>query len=396
MVHKSMLNILQINKFFYPRGGSETSLFSLMDGLTERGHAVVPFSMHHTQNIESVYSKYFVPERDFQHDKTLSNAARAIYSTEVAEALEKLLAEVPIDIAHVHNISYQLTPSIFSVLKKRNIPIVSTLHDYQLICPNYKLYTEGSPCERCFVHKYWNAVIHKCVQDSFSVSALAAAEMFLHKNVLHSYDAVDRFIAPSRFMKDIVTRWGIASERVVHIPHGIDTLPITHKKRGDYILYAGRLEKEKGVLTIIRASQQSGVRVRIVGSGTQEKELKRLCTAENILSVEFLGQQNPERVRELMGEAAACVVPSEWYENAPMVIYEALASGTAVIGSRIGGIPELIVEGRNGLLCAPGDAKGFADAFVHILKRPLDNSVDFQYTSKLHIDSIEALYASCL
>lgn len=391
-----MLNILQVNKFFYPRGGSETYLFSLMHGLIERGHSVIPFSMHHAQNLESPYSKYFVPERDFQHNKTLSNAARALYSTEVAQALEKLLDEVPIDIAHVHNISYQLTPSIFSVLKKRNIPIVFTLHDYQLICPNYKLYTEGSPCERCFVHKYWNAVIHKCVQSSFSASSLAATEMFLHKNVLHSYDAVDRFIAPSRFMKDIVTRWGIASDRVVHIPHGIDTKAMAQKKRGDYVLYAGRLEKEKGVLTAIRASQQSHVRLRIVGSGAQEKELKNVCATENITSVEFLGQQSPERVRELMHEAAASVVPSEWYENAPMVIYEALASSTTIVGSRIGGIPELITEGKNGLLCTPGDASEFAQAFVRVMEQPLDNSVDFQYTSKLHIDSIEALYDSCL
>lgn len=385
------MKILQINKFFFRKGGSEAYLFDVSAALEKAGHEVIPFSMHDECNQPSPYSDYFIDHIDFSNGKSLSKAAHYLYSTEAARKLERLIQDTQPDIAHVHNIAHQLTPSILKVLRKHNIPVVQTLHDYQLICPNYKLFTQGSPCERCNPHKYWNAIRYKCVQDSRLSSALAAAEMGLHNVLLKSYEkGVTQFIAPSQFLRDKLLEWGWKEDQVTYIPHFSTLTPDTGKRKKQ-VLFAGRLTKEKGVRVLAEAAAAIDAPVLIAGTGEEEAWLRENAPD----NVELLGFQKPEQLHALMAESAAVIVPSLWYENAPMVVYEALALGTPVVGSDIGGIPELIEENANGMLCAVGDAANLSEKVNQLLKTPLQISQN-QYNASSHLKQLVTLYEHIL
>lgn len=391
--------ILQINKFFFYNGGSESYFFSLINELEKRGHCVIPFSMQDERNLPSPYARYFAPHIDFRARPSVSAAARFVYSHKAAEALERLLIEVRPDIAHIHNFAHQLTGSIVRVLKKHHIPIVYTAHDYQAVCPNYSLYTQDAACQRCHVTRYWNAVTQKCVRDSLSASALAAVEMTVQRKVLRTYDQFDAIIAPSQFMRSILVDWKYSAERVKYIPHGIEVLKNSVRvPESQRFMYVGRLQKEKGVQVIMRAMRiHRESELYVYGSGPYEGALRAERDALELGDrVHMMGTVSRKHVQEQMRRMQAVIVPSLWYENAPMVVYEALAAGVPVIGSHIGGIPELIQDGVNGYTVPADDPDALAKAMHNIQKEHLDNLPEFQHTIELHLKRIEALYAQCI
>lgn len=382
------MTILQINKFFYRKGGAETYLFSLSEELEKAGHNVVHFSMKDDRNEPSPYADTFIDHIDFTEGKSLGKAAHYMYSREAAAKLEELITQTRPDVAHLHNIAHQLTPSILQVLTRYNIPVVQTLHDYQLMCPNYKMFTQGSPCERCNPHKYWNAVRYKCVQDSRLSSLLAAAEMTMHNVLLKSYEkGVDRFIAPSHFLHDKLIEWGWKKESVQYIPHFVTAARDKKVKRKKQVLFVGRLTREKGVRVLVEAAKSIDARVLIAGTGDEQEWLTKNAPD----NVELLGFQDSAQVAQLMQESQAVIVPSVWYENAPMVVYEALALGTPVIGSNLGGIPELIEDGVNGYVFDSQNSGMLSQKVNTLLKSPLQISQN-QYNVKSHLDQLLALY----
>ncbi len=245
------MKILQINKFFWPRDGATNYFLAIRELLKQHGHQVVDFSMSHPNNLPSPYSDYFVSQVDFNQPqsflKKIKMAGRIIYSLEAKRKLEELIKTERPDVAHLHNIYHQLSPAIIGVLKKHKIPMVMTLHDYKLICPNYLLFTQGQVCERCKKHKYYQAAIHKCVKNSFWRSLICALEAYLYK-----YKKVNCFIAPSRFMKNKVVEFGVPAEKVKYFFHFFN-FNSGESKIGDYLIYFGRLSKEKGIEVLLKA-----------------------------------------------------------------------------------------------------------------------------------------------
>lgn len=386
------MKIVQINKFFYPKGGSETYFFDLRQALSAQGHTVIDFSMRDDRNEQSPYADYFIDPIDFTKEKSLKKAAHFLYSTEAAKKLERLLIDTSPDIAHVHNIAHQLTPSILRVLKKHHIPVVQTLHDYQLICPNYQLFTQGSPCERCNAKKYWNAIRYKCVQDSRLASALSAAEMGLHRILLRSYEnGIDRFIAPSQFLYDKLIEWGWKKEDLFYLPHFVNRKKDSTIEKKNHFLFIGRLTKEKGVRTLIEASHMTKMPIVIAGEGEEREWIEKHAPSH----VRVLGFQQRESVYRLIQEARAVIVPSLWYENAPMVVYESLALGTPVIASDIGGLPELIEDGVNGFVFEAGNSAVLAEKMNVLASSSLQIKKN-QYNVESHITSLFQLYEEIL
>ena len=155
------MKILNINKFFYLRGGAERYYFALSKLLEDNGHKIIPFSMKEEKNFPSSYSKYFVDNLELGNAglNIINKSIRPIWYKEAQKKLEALIKLEKPDIAHLHLIYHHLSPSILPILKKYNIPVVMTVHDYKLICPNYKLYTKNAVCKRCKGHKYYNAFI---------------------------------------------------------------------------------------------------------------------------------------------------------------------------------------------------------------------------------------------
>lgn len=354
------MRILQVNKFFYRRGGAETHFFNLSKLLVEHGHEVIHFSMEHPLNEPSPYSQYFVSEFDFRKLGLFGAwraAKRVIYSREAARKLEKLIKDTKPKVAHLHNIYEHLSPSILEVLKKHKIPVVMTLHDYKLICPNYQLYTQGAICERCKRHKYYNAILHRCIFNKVIPSIGSAVELSLHKFWQIYEKNVDVFVSPSWFLKNKLSDWG-EDINVEVLPNFVQAKE-TKTTLGDYLLYFGRLSKEKGLLTLLQAMKQlPEVKLKIVGDGLQKAELSRLMYRYK--NVELMGYKSARELAPILANCRAVVVPSEWYENYPMSLVEAQTLGKPAIATEIGGLPELVKNNFSGLLYQPGDVNDLA------------------------------------
>jgi len=364
------MKILLINNFYYNRGGDCTYLFSLKRLLEEKGHQVIVFSMHHPQNFESEYSEYFVTYINYVEEVKNKNLfsglkviSRTIYSFEARKNLERLIKDKRPDIAHLQNIHHHITPSIFYPLKKFKIPIIWTLHDYTLICPNTSFLSQGKICERCKKIRYFWPSVVRCKKGSFAASTMAAIESTMHR-IMRVYDVVDFFITPSKFLRNKLIEYGFDSKKIVCLNNFLDvTIPDSAEPVGDYFLYIGRLSEEKGIKTLIDAVIKAGTgRLKIVGDGQLKDELISYVRSNSVNgAVEFLGYKKHEEVIKLLRRCRFVVLPSDWYENFPYSILEAFACGRPVIGSRIGGIPELIDDGENGLLFTPGDSDALAD-----------------------------------
>jgi glycosyltransferase involved in cell wall biosynthesis len=367
------------NSFYYLRGGAERCFFDLTKLLTEHGHEVIPFSMHHPQNFDSPYADYFLSYIDFptllQGDSRIANqwkvAERTIYSREARQKIERLICDVKPDIAHVHGIAHEISPSILPAIKQAGIPIVQTLHDYKLLCPNTNFVAQGEVCEQCKGHRYYNVIRRRCKRDSFAASVLASIEMYVHKSLQIYEQNVNVFISPSQFLKNKISDFGIQNP-VVYIPNfvEVDTLKPDFRPE-EYFVYAGRLVAVKGVYTLLKAMRQVKIaHLYIAGTGELDQVLRIYALENGITNVTFLGQLSRNELVPLVQKAAFTVAPSQWYENNPMTVLESFACGTPVIGARIGGIPELVIDGHTGLLFEPGNADELAKRIQFMLNHP--------------------------
>lgn len=374
------MNVLMIHKFHFVVGGAERYLFELSEMLERRGHRVVPFAMRHERNRPTPWDRHFVGRVEFAElsraERLLRGpalAARVLWSRAAVRALEGLLDEFQPDVAHVHMIDHQLSPSVLHVLRRRGIPALQTVHQYKLVCPNYRLYVPQRQriCERCVAGNHLWPLVERCHMDSFAASAAVVAESYLHR-ALGSYAAIRLFHAPSRFLASRLERGGVAPERIWHQPLSLDLErhPFSDAV-GDALVYFGRLTPEKGVATLLRAMRRvRGVPLRILGEGAQRPELERYAAEHGLDHVEFLGFREGPALRRAVAEARAVVVPSEWHDNAPMTIAESMALGRPVITTPLGGIPELVQDDVNGRLFPAGDAGALADVLNGLVSDP--------------------------
>lgn len=347
--------------------------------LRERGHEVIVFSMDHERNLPSEYSDYFVSYVDYPsllRESTglrskLQVVKRVIYSGEAQQKIQRLIEDTQPDIAHVHGIAAEVSPSILPPIKKAGIPIVQTLHDYRLICPNTSFVSHGEICERCKTHRYFEVVLRRCKRGSLAASALAGLEITIQKAMRLYEGNVDVFIAPSLFLKNKLREFGI-NNRIVHLANFLDTeLFVPGAAEGDYALYYGRLVGIKGVHTLIdAASRMPQHRLLVAGWGEAESAMREHITSNRFDNITMLGHVDTHDLIPLIQKARFTVVPSEWYENYSMTVIESLACGTPVIGARIGRIPEQVIDEHNGLLFESGNVEELAEKMYALHTSP--------------------------
>lgn len=388
-----MMKILFVNKFFFLNGGSERVFFQERDFLFNHGVQVVDFSMIDPRNFPSPYADFFVPKIDFHSQvslwKKITQGVRFIHSPEAVRSIEEIVRQERPIIAHLHNIYHQLTPSIIPVLKKYGVKVVLTLHDGKLICPNYLMLKRGEICTGCEGRKFWKPALLRC-QGSLLQGLLFSLEAYWHK-IKRSYQGVDLFISPSQFLADLVN-CRISAERIRVLHNGIDHEKYQPRYQDDgYGLYLGRLSKEKGVATLLKAHQKMAgdFSLKIAGSGPLEQDLRR-----EYGDAEFLGYKSGDELNEIISRSSFVVVPSEWYENCSMVVLEAMAMGKPVIGSRIGGIPEQIEEGKTGFLFEAGNASELA-AKMKMLAENHSMRLDFGKQARQKLVSSYSLEKHC-
>lgn len=384
------MRIIFGNKYYYLKGGAERHLFDLQRILEENGHEVIPFAMADARNVKTDWSRYFVSPVKTEKVRLslggLKTAGRMIYSFEAKRKFRKLMEAAKPDLVHIHNIYHQLSPSFLSVAKGRGVPVVMTAHDYKLVSPNYSMYHDGEICEHA-KGDVWKAYRHKCVKGSAMASWLVALEMSLHKRWGSYENNIDRIIAPSRFMQSTLVDWGVAEDKVVHVPHFIDTSRWTPAfGAGNYALYVGRLSPEKGVDTLIRAAVQvPDVPVRIVGAGPEEERLHALVDELGAVNVQFVGFKDGDALRAEYAGARFVVVPSVWYEVFGLIVLEAYAAGKPVIVSQMGGLPELVIEKETGVCTSAGKPEELAERMRDLWTHP-DMCVAMGEAAREHVE----------
>jgi glycosyltransferase involved in cell wall biosynthesis len=350
-------------------GGAETMLLLTADLLRAAGHDVVPFAVAEDRTLPTPVRDRLPPAAGTRARTRFGEAWAGTWSARSYRALAQVVDEVGPDVAHVHHVFEGLTTSVLDVLHRRGVPTVMTLHDYKPVCPNYRLFVEGAPCTRCLSGRYVEAVHHRCLEGSRWRSVAAATDAYVSR-VRGLYDRVDRFLAPSAFLRDRVVEGGIRADHVHVLPNPVVAAAEPRRARDEppYVLYAGRLVAEKGIDTLLDAAARlpDGARLRLMGSGRMEAHVRGRVAAEG-LPVEVLGARGPQEVAAHVRTAAAAVLPALWWENCPMAVLEAAAQGIPVVASAVGGIPELVDDGVTGLLVPPGDASALASALSRLV-----------------------------
>ncbi len=370
------MKILIVNKFYYPRGGDCVCAMLLEQLLREHGHETAVFAMQYPENTNTEWNGYFAPEVTFDGsigDK-LKAASRIFGGAGVKQAFARILCDFQPDVVHFNNIHSYLSPAIVDMAKKAGAKTVWTLHDYKLICPSYSCLLDGKPCEKCIDGSKRNVLANRCMKGSRAASLLAYLEAE-HWSAKKLQRATDQFICPSAFLASKMKKGGFDESRLNVVCNFVDPAKIKDisvcTKRKDYYAYVGRLSKEKGVETLLKAAVQFSIPLKIAGDGPLADDLKaRFGKCD---SIEFLGHQNAQQVRQLLSEARFSVMPSECYENNPLSVIESLCLGTPVVGARIGGIPELIQPG-DGLLYRSGSVDLLANTIANAWEANFDYS----------------------
>ena len=364
------MKILLVNKFHYIKGGSETYYFGLGELLEKSGRDVIYFSMKDDKNKPCPQEKYFVENVDFNAPmgkfKLMKTALKMLYSREAKKKFKKLILDEKPDIIHLNIFQSQLTASIVDVAHKYRIPIVYTAHDLKSVCPNYQMLNHGEVCEKCLHGKYINCFKTSCMKDSRLKSLLATMEADVYKR-RKTYRKMDLIITPSEFYKRKIDEAKIADCPVIHmtnfLPQGTQYSAVS--KVGDYILYFGRLSREKGIITLVEAYSRSNgdLPLYIVGTGPVKEEVEgKIKELSMVDKIKLLGFKSGRELKDIVAASRCVVLPSEWYENGPYSIMEAMAAGKPVIVSNLGGLPELVDDGVTGYIVPAKDAEKLAEA----------------------------------
>ena len=345
------MKILMVNKFLYSRGGCENYMLFLSEQLKKMGHEVEYFGMYDEKNTVGNTKGLYTQNMDF-HSKGADRFLypfKIIYSFEAKKKIMKVIDAFKPDIVHLNNINFQLTPSVIYGAKKKRIPIVQTVHDYQMICPNHLLYNfdKNEICEKCLNGTYVNCIKNKCIHDSRVKSIIGVIEARLH-SLLGTYKKVDLYISPSCFLEEkLLSAKGLykGKTKTIHNFINKNQFKCENKNSENYIAFAGRLSKEKGVELLAETAKLLPEYTFMVAGDGPDKNL-----IENIENVKLVGFLGGEKLIEFMSNAKVLVVPSIWYENCPLSILEAQCMGVPVVTMNNGGMAELIKDGVTGIL----------------------------------------------
>ncbi|HEY7098798.1 MAG TPA: glycosyltransferase family 4 protein [Terriglobales bacterium] len=371
------MKILYCNKYNFPFSGTEVYLFEAMEMMRAAGHEVALFSMADPRGEPTPYDHHFVPHIDFKESQGILgrglHAAHAIYSSTARRRLRQMIEEFRPDLAHIRNIYHHLSPSILWELRAQHVPVLYHLNDFKVLCPSYNMVSNGHACERCRGGQFWRVITENCYYGPLGSGVVLAAEAYFH-HWLETYEkCVDRFLAPSRFVKDKLVEAGWKAERIDVLPH-FQRIPEHISNRSDVdtpILFFGRLSPEKGVADLLRAMQRiPRIRLSIAGDGPQRAQLESLSARLGLVNVEFLGHLSREQLDCAISNCCFSILPSHAYETLGKSILESFAHGRPVIASDLGSRRELIKEGKNGLLFRAGDIEQLAGAISFLYDRP--------------------------
>ncbi len=349
------MNILLIHNKYSIYGGEDKIVEQQYNILKKNNNVKVYYRDNNEIRNFSFLSKIKLFREAYNSKKTISD---------LLELIEKFRP----DLVHVHNIYPLISPSIYNFFYERNIPVVQTLHNYRFICPNGLMFRDGHICDDCLrLSNFRSCIINKCYRESF-IQSLWYSDIISKANKNKCFDKISKFVALNDFVKDKMIEKGYKKDLFEIIPNCIDiSYNNCLNKKEDYYIYVGRLSSEKGILTMMKAfSKLSNVNLKIVGDGPLKNELKKFIFENNCNNIDLLGFKSGNEKLELIANAKALIVPSEWYENFPTVVLEAFSLGTIVIGTSTGGLSYMIKHNYNGYKFNLGDQEGLIEAIKNL------------------------------
>ena len=350
------MRILSIHNKYQIRGGEEESRQSEERLLRDMGHQVDIYE-ENNHRISNMFPVHL--------------ALRSLWSTEAYATVKRRLNKSTYEIVHIQNFFPLISPSVYYAAKGEGVPIIQTLRNYRLLCPNALFFRDGQVCEDC-LGKYipYPGVIHGCYRNSQAASGATAAMLTIHRALQTWTKMVDVYIALTKFARQKFIEGGLPPEKIVVKPNFIHPTPKSGEGRGKYALYVGRLSVEKGIDTLLTAWESLGGRIplKVVGEGPLAPQV--IQATKRLPEVEWLGRKSMAEVHELMGEALVLIFPSKWYETFGRVAIEAFAKGTPVIASQLGAIAELVDHGRTGLHFCAGDSADLVAKVEWLLAHP--------------------------
>lgn len=404
------MRILHVNKFLYRRGGAEGYMEDVAALQRDAGHEVEFFGMTHPENEPRRFASFFPRYIEMDPAPTgltdrARGLARMMWSTSAQRGIDAVVDQFRPDVVHLHNIYHQLSPSVLRPLARRGIPAVMTLHDYKLACPSYQfLGADGEVCEACLGRQFHQCTIKACKGGSRAASLAVSIELGVH-TFTGAYGPVGRFVCPSRFMLDKMVAGRVYPDRLRHVPHFVITDGVTPKQEvGGPLVYAGRLAHEKAVDVLVEAVGRLGRPAELVvaGDGPDAPALRALAERVAPGQVRFVGRLNKPDLVTLLTSAVAACVPSRWYENQPLSVLEAFAAGLPVVGTAIGGIPELVEDGVDGFLAPVDDVDALAAALSKVLDDPVSalamgraarRKAQTRHAPSTHVAALDGVYA---
>jgi glycosyltransferase involved in cell wall biosynthesis len=382
------LRILIAHSFYRQPGGEDRYVSDQARFLSEAGHAVHVLRRENTDLEPSGRA-----------------ALRMAYSRSLVNEVRDELRIFRPDLVHLHNPYPSFGPAVHLAADRESVPLVQSVHNLRLRCPNGVMFTEGAVCHRCEAGLYFNAALHRCFPTRRQ-GAVYGANLWTHRFILKLDRKISLFVAPSRFFARRLLQWGIPESRVRHVPYmtQIPPQPPAFPSDGQGF-FLGRLSPEKGLDILLHALHAAGdPPFTIAGDGHLGDDLQLLASRLDLRQTRFVGRVDYEGVQRLLAESTFLVVPSVWEENSPLSVAEALAHGRPIVVSRMGGLTELAADGR-GYDCETGDVSAFAE---HIRQLTADPRLCREMGSKArrfaqeelsestHLRRLEALYSTLI
>ncbi|MGA2100510.1 MAG: glycosyltransferase family 4 protein [Candidatus Sulfotelmatobacter sp.] len=354
------MKVLLVHSAYQQFGGEDSVVRAETELLQSHGDEVVPYTRHNdeTKNFNVVQKALFFPQ--------------SIYSWKTSSEIDDVVRRVKPDVAFVHNIYPLISPSAYHTLHALGVPTLQVLHNFRPFCPNGLFYTQGQVCEACKGGNYLNAVRKRCFKDSYALSGLYALTLGLNR-LAGMVDKISGFICLTEFFRIKMREAGVPESKLFVRPNFVraPALQADEKTSNSYALFMGRLSPEKGCWTLIHAFEQMpAVKLKIVGTGPMEQELRDYIRDKKLQNIELLGFKSGDEKWDILRNSFCLVLPSEWYENFPISALEGFMASKPVIASRMGGLPYIVEEGKSGLLFESGNAGELAERIQYLADRP--------------------------
>ena len=356
------MRIALVNYRFFISGGPERYYFNIKEILEKRGHEVIPFSIKSSRNLDAGgYEKYFleIVDDDIYFAQTKKKSLRVVmksfsrmfYSMEAKRKFGQLLDDTKPNLVYIMQFHNKMSPSIIDAAKKRGIPVIHRISDFQYMCPNALFYNDSTGvCEDCLKGKRWSCVKNKCVLNSAVYSGIKMAAKWL-QDIMGVTKKIDAFVIPSEFTLRKLNEYGIPQGKLHHIPTFFNLKeedPLVEYQ--PYFLFVGRIEKQKGLMTLIQAFDDTDYQLKIIGfSNDGYEEVLKAYLKGKQHHIEFLGKKTFGEIVPYLKSCLCTIVPSEWYDNFPNVVLESYAYKKAVIATDFGSLKYMVENGSTGL-----------------------------------------------